>query len=538
MRKGSINLLFVEDQKSVRDGIAAGVHFKDCGISECRMASSGEEALKIMAQMPMDILFMDIEMPGMNGLELNRIIQNKYPDTVRVMLTSHASFDYAQESLKHGCFDYLLQPAEPEMIEDCLKRAVQFIVKRDRGKELMQYASLVRQNAYEIMNHTVLNLFSLRDEDRDSSLELLQQFAIPLNLSSECQLLYVVSDDFKKAEDIFFTEKEIWEMIEKSLEKARIGFPFEILHTVNSYHEFILLFFTAENKKTHLKSEQIREFYENIRQKAEHMDISVYAGESCDLQNIMGQVHEVVNAINENIAHKPGCYILGEEVSTQGTKIFDLSECVKRWEKLISSDQKKILENEIESYIARIVNESASKFKDLCELHQQLTHIFFLYFYQNDIDTTDLFTQEYTYQEYMDSFKDVESLRKGVRFMLEAVERVEKKNTVLGDVERAKKFIVDNLSTPITVKDVADHVHLSSEYFTKIFKLETGQNIKEYIILSKLEAAKEMLSHTNISVSLISIELGYTNFSHFSQIFKKYENVSPSEYRAKSRENK
>lgn len=537
MHRDNIRLLFVDDQKSVREGMAAGVHFRDCGISDCRMAASGAEALQIMSRMPADILFMDIEMPGMNGLELNRLVQMKYPDTVRVMLTSHASFDYAQESLKYGCFDYLLQPAEPETVEDCLRRAVQFIRKRDSSRELMQYASLVRQNEYEIMNHTILNLLSLRDEDRDASLELLHRFEIPLELSSAIRVLYVVSDDFGK-EEASLAEKEIWKRIKQSLEEAKIGYPLEILHTVDSSHAFICLLFTADGKTVPLEPAQICRFYEKIREKAAPMNVSVYAGRESDLCAIRDQVREVTNAIHENIAHRSCCYIIGEEVQAQVSGTVDLSESVKRWEKMISAEQKKILESEIEAYITRIVNESNSKFKDLCELHQQLTYIFLLYFYQNNIDTADLFTKEYTYQEYMDSFKDVESLRKGVRFMLDAVDRIEAKNSEAGDVERAKKYIVDSISAPITVKDVADYVHLSPEYFTKLFKQQTGQNIKEYIISSKMEAAKEMLAHTNISVSLISIELGYTNFSHFSQIFKKHEDVTPSEYRARIRNEK
>ena len=537
MHRDNIRLLFVDDQKSVREGMAAGVHFRDCGISDCRMAASGAEALQIMSRMPADILFMDIEMPGMNGLELNRLVQMKYPDTVRVMLTSHASFDYAQESLKYGCFDYLLQPAEPETVEDCLRRAVQFIRKRDSSRELMQYASLVRQNEYEIMNHTILNLLSLRDEDRDASLELLHRFEIPLELSSAIRVLYVVSDDFGK-EEASLAEKEIWKRIKQSLEEAKIGYPLEILHTVDSSHAFICLLFTADGKTVPLEPAQICCFYEKIREKAAPMNVPVYAGRESDLCAIRDQVREVTNAIHENIAHRSCCYIIGEEVQAQVSGTVDLSESVKRWEKMISAEQKKILESEIEAYITRIVNESSSKFKDLCELHQQLTYIFLLYFYQNNIDTADLFTKEYTYQEYMDSFKDVESLRKEVRFMLDAVDRIEAKNSEAGDVERAKKYIVDSISAPITVKDVADYVHLSPEYFTKLFKQQTGQNIKEYIISSKMEAAKEMLAHTNISVSLISIELGYTNFSHFSQIFKKHEDVTPSEYRARIRNEK
>lgn len=530
--------MFVDDQKNVREGFAAGVHFEDCGITEFRMAASGEEAIKTMEHFSADILFMDIEMPGMSGLELNRLVQKKYPDMVRVMITSHASFDDAQESVKYGCFDYLLQPAEPEVIEECLKRAVQFIQKRARERKLLQYASLVRQNEYEIMNHTVLNLFSRREEDRASSLELLHRFGIFLEPSSMVRLLYVVSDDFSKADKDPFTEKEIWDMIDQSLEEVKIGYPLEKLFTVNRYREFVLLFFNSDGKDVDLSQPLTHSFYESLKVKMSPMKISVYAGGQSTLQDVREQVHEVMNAIEENITHESRCLLLGGGTQAQEVRITDLSESVKRWEKLIASGQKKILENEIEAYIARIVDKSTSKFKDLCELHQQLTHVFLLYFYQNDTDTSDLFTSDYTYQEYMDSFKDVESLRKGVHFMLSTVDRVEIKNTDVGDVERAKQYIVDNLSLPVTVKDVADHVHLSPEYFTKLFKKETGQNIKEYIILSKLEAAKEMLAHTNISVSLISIELGYTNFSHFSQVFKKFEGVTPSEYRARVKEEK
>ena len=64
----------------------------------------------------------------------------------------------------------------------------------------------------------------------------------------------------------------------------------------------------------------------------------------------------------------------------------------------------------------------------------------------------------------------------------------------------------------------SDHVGLSAEYFTKLFKKETGQSIKEYITLMKVEAAKNMLAHSNISVGMVALELGYSNFPHFSQV--------------------
>ena len=89
---------------------------------------------------------------------------------------------------------------------------------------------------------------------------------------------------------------------------------------------------------------------------------------------------------------------------------------------------------------------------------------------------------------------------------------------------------------PILVTDVADQVNLSSEYFSRQFKKETGLSIKDYIIQAKVDAAKDLLARSDIPVSLIALEMGYDNFSHFTQIFKKICGVTPSDYRKDCRE--
>lgn len=81
------------------------------------------------------------------------------------------------------------------------------------------------------------------------------------------------------------------------------------------------------------------------------------------------------------------------------------------------------------------------------------------------------------------------------------------------------------------MKDVADYVHLSPEYFTKMFKKEVGQNIKNYILQVKVDVAKDLLGNPNIPISKIALDLGYSNFSHFTQMFKKFESITPTDYR-------
>ena len=103
-------------------------------------------------------------------------------------------------------------------------------------------------------------------------------------------------------------------------------------------------------------------------------------------------------------------------------------------------------------------------------------------------------------------------------------------------MELAKAYIHSHLNQPILVTDVAEHVNLSSEYFTRLFKKETGQNIKDYIIQAKIDAAKDLLARSDIPVSLIAMEMGYDNFSYFTQIFKKICGTTPSDYRKEIRD--
>ena len=189
--------------------------------------------------------------------------------------------------------------------------------------------------------------------------------------------------------------------------------------------------------------------------------------------------------------------------------------------------------DEFDKCLEEIENHAVNKEKALCDLHQRMTHMFFNYFYENNANVHELFQDAYTYNAYMDSCSDPASLREAMVYMMKQVQVLGKAHAPKSDIDKAKAFILENIGDPITVKDVADYVCLSPEYFTKSFKKETGQNIKEYITWTKVEAAKDMLEHSNVPVGMVALELGYTNFSHFSQVFKKYENVTPSEYRSR-----
>lgn len=110
--------------------------------------------------------------------------------------------------------------------------------------------------------------------------------------------------------------------------------------------------------------------------------------------------------------------------------------------------------------------------------------------------------------------------------------------TALSPVHRAMDYIRRNLDRDLSRTDIAEAIYLNPEYLSRLFKRETGSSLSDYIATEKMRAAQSLLGDTNIPVSIIATKVGYSNFSYFSQVFKKYTGLSPLEYRSAKRRSK
>lgn len=123
----------------------------------------------------------------------------------------------------------------------------------------------------------------------------------------------------------------------------------------------------------------------------------------------------------------------------------------------------------------------------------------------------------YKLQEAIDTFTDC------------MFERVPAKNSEF--VKKAIQYISKKFAEPLTLEEVANHVHLNPAYFSTLFKQSTGSNFKEYLNMVRIEESKRLLSNTDYSLIDIAIAVGYEDQSYFSKVFKKYTGLTPKQYR-------
>jgi DNA-binding NtrC family response regulator len=126
MTKLPINILLVDDERDFVEVLS--LRLVDAG-HRVKTAFSGQEALSVLAdtegdRLPeIDVIVLDIKMPGMDGIETLKQIKAKYPVIEVILLTGHGAVDTAVKGLKSGAFDYLLKPADFDELTTKLEAA-------------------------------------------------------------------------------------------------------------------------------------------------------------------------------------------------------------------------------------------------------------------------------------------------------------------------------------------------------------------------------------------------------------------------------
>ena len=138
----NIDVLLVDDEKDFRQILAK--RLKRRGI-HVREADRGETALQMLAESPVDVVILDVKMPGMDGIECLRRIKETQDLTEVIMLTGHADIQGGVEGIKAGAFDYLSKPVELEHLVRKIKQAFHKIQRILAEKEAHAFKEQVQQ---------------------------------------------------------------------------------------------------------------------------------------------------------------------------------------------------------------------------------------------------------------------------------------------------------------------------------------------------------------------------------------------------------
>lgn len=134
-----MKILIVDDEMIAIEGIMANINFQNYGISEVATANSMQQAKAIIEQGGVDIVLCDIEMPNGSGLDLFSWLNTYDQGIVKVILTCHAEFQFAQRAISLSCQQYITKPATPEVLDRAVTSAVEQVEKNNSERKIRRF---------------------------------------------------------------------------------------------------------------------------------------------------------------------------------------------------------------------------------------------------------------------------------------------------------------------------------------------------------------------------------------------------------------
>ncbi len=522
-----MELLIVDDQVSVVEGLLKGICWGKLGVEKVYSALNALEARNILKNNRIDIILCDIEMPVESGLQLYEWMNRKGFSTYCIFLTSHAEFEYAQEAVKLGAFDYILQPASYEEIYQTVQKAVKVIHAEIYKDKLYNKGKVFRQQEKSIAGNAIRNWLSSSGNNKDintlAELEVLPCLSEPGYL----MLIHIVK---------WSTLSDKWDntLLETSLENivSEIFTPNNQLTGLAFMEENIFSMLLQGRDKEEIPREGLirqLQYLSSVCEQYFNCSIACYFDGPFILEDSLKIWPGLMAHKDNNVLLKSGVFPMGT-IEQKSYHMFRIPQ-IKHWHELMK-----------EGFAYTVEEQALGLLDEMCE-NGTINRITLRYFYQdfmqmlyNSMDgnhrmLNDMFSTAEGLELYKNGMNSAPQMKQLISFVTKHFRILDSHEDPKALVRRVIEYIDQNLEDDIRRDDLASHIHLNPDYLSRIFKKETGLNIKEYITEQKMRAARGFLRTTGLPVSYIAAKMGYCNFSHFSFTYKKVMGRTPQEER-------
>lgn len=198
-----IRVLIADDERLEREALADLVARRFEHEAVIQTAENGRRAADAAILWEADLILMDIEMPGINGLDAARAVLEQRPECKVIFVTAYSLFQYAHEAMHLGACDYLLKPVDPDEAEAAIRRAIRQIEAGRKLAELAPVAPEPAADTAEAEDRNALVMAHVRRYMEDN-------YMFDLSLDSVSEILHIspayLSAQFKKYQKMNFLD--------------------------------------------------------------------------------------------------------------------------------------------------------------------------------------------------------------------------------------------------------------------------------------------------------------------------------------------
>jgi len=544
-------LILVDDENDVREGILQEIDWGLHGFEVTGIAENGREAYDMVDKLVPDIVITDIKMPFLDGLTLSEMIKQKYPATRIIILTGFDEFEFAHKAVKLHIDEYVLKPFSSQELINALLR-----IKLQMDEEMALKKNILRLREHYINSLPILkaNFLTLLVTSKLSDNEILgKSNNLNINLNAKGFIASVISIDkpvygnsaeplnssadqnpdvLNLLEDRDLTLFAVLNIVEELAEKSNIGIVF--IHNGN-----IVLLSISDEKESEAAVINILTILEEIRYSIERylmLTVTIGVGNFCStVSGISYSYKDAELALDYKVILGNNRIIFINDLESRSAKkaVFDelkeeaLTCCIKVG---TVAKAKEI----IDAFFNELIESNASYKEYQIYLMEILISVHKIA-KDSDIDlncimdtNSNLFSDIYRF----DNLQDARNWTLGICTRLMNIIAGNRQDNCRQLVRSAKDFTREHFhESDITINKLCRYLHISPGYFSTIFKKETKMTYLAYLVQLRMETARELLKMTDLKSFEIAERVGFSDANYFSNSFKKYIGISPSEFR-------
>lgn len=525
-------MLVVDDERFAVEGICQSNDWKTLGIDVVFKANHADEARRIMEEQRIDILICDIEMPDEDGLSLVRWVKAYSSYTESLILTCHSEFTYAKQAINLGSFDYLLKPADGQELLQVVSRMMQAIKEKKDNSQYNEmyhkYQELWNKQQPLLAERFWQDLLSRRILSIGDFLgRALLDAQIELTTDNKVLPILISIEEWKKP----LSARDI-EIMEYAIKKAAgelflSDFSGDVIVDRNG-----VMFVVVYAPEDHLGTDwwqQAGSRFITVCREFFYCQVSCYVGSFAYLKDLSLLCEGLKNMERNNVSQTQSVIMYVRQTVTSELHTVPDSINVSEWSNyMLNSEREKVIE---------LIHQSIEKLEANKFIHQNQLETY----YHDTLQVVYHFlhVKEISANQVPDfpmwASAQIRSLSQyrhwAVNLISTVMDTVFAAKETDGVVRKSIQYMKENVEEDVSREDVAAHVNLNPAYLSRLFKKETGQNLIDYLIEAKMGRAKQLLDSTSMTVSSIAQQVGYSNFSHFTKMFKKQYGINPQEYR-------
>lgn len=540
-----IKVFLVEDEMVIRRGIKNSIDWEKEGYIFCGEASDGELAYPMIIKEKPDILITDIRMPFMDGLELCKLVKKELPNIKILILSGYDEFDYAKEAIRLGVTEYLLKPISSGKLLEALNGVSESIRREKEDKDLVRkYMEEMRENTehekQKFFEQMIAGNLSMAD-----ALETGKKYEMNLSAGMYNLLLFrfTLGKENRKSRELL---GEAEYAIEKLTE--RLEYVFEFQRGVEGW-AFLLM---ADNEEQ--MSERVKELSKDLEEIMKNYSTIAYFGgigqPVARLRELEESFREAERALAARFTMELNRIISVEDIRmAQNVDTLDDIEItsfgeIEKTRTMLEKFLNNGAEDEIDEFVDVYINELPEENLKSVLMRQYIimdAYIVMMSFCEKiEGIEGEMQAQSEELKNSMKTIQTLEEIKNYIRMLLKKIIGV--RDTISGRrysdiIEIAKDQIRKTyMSDEISLNTIAAEVGMSPSYFSSIFSKEMGKTFVEYLTEIRMDRAKELLMCSSMKTSEIGCEVGYKDPHYFSYIFKKTQNCTPKEFRARGKE--